>query len=324
MKLFLDKYFTPIELANYCWDLIDEVIGLKNIDIIIDSSVGGGAFCNYKKRKPDILVDIEPDKEEYNGIKVIKADFTKWVRESNVNWLKKNVLVGFNPPYGERNHLLQKFFKSCVGLAKWITYIMPINQLNNSYTFKDYKLIKSVDLGINEYSGVKLHCCFNIYEKPSSLYEKLDITKIESSDIKIIRHDEGLKKEVKSSDIGFTNTVAGGKHSKKYDELEDYDIRFVYFGSGCAGKIFDKGQESKTFAGEYKIKIDDGNKDKQKILDFIKTYDWNGNCKSISMKRISKQDILNELNKRFDINQTRERNIFDYISEMNGKDIKEN
>ena len=35
MKLFLDKYFTPIELANYCWDLIDEVIGLKNIDIII-------------------------------------------------------------------------------------------------------------------------------------------------------------------------------------------------------------------------------------------------------------------------------------------------
>ena len=42
------------------------------------------------------------------------------------------------------------------------------------------------------------------------------------------------------------------------------------------------------------------------------------------MPRISKQDILNELNKRFDINQTRERNIFDYISEMNGKDIKEN
>ena len=31
------------------------------------------------------------------------------------------------------------------------------------------------------------------------------------------------------------------------------------------------------------------------------------------MKRISKQEILHELNKRFDINQTREMTIFDWL-----------
>ena len=107
--------------------------------------------------------------------------------------------------------------------------------------------------------------------------------------------------------------------------MEDYDIIFLYWGAGCINKTFAKGEKKeKRYAGEYKIKVDDRNKDKKEIIKFLRTYDWKGNCKSISMPRISKQDILNELNKRFNINQTRERNIFDYISEMNGKDIKEN
>ena len=305
-----DKFYTPIEIANHCWEVIDKVIGIENIDIVIDSSCGGGAFEHYEKRKVDYCIDIEPEIEDKSQ-NVIKKDYFEWLKEFKWN-LNDKVLVGFNPPFGLRNHLAQKFFKESIRRFKWVAFILPINQLNNSYTFKEGKLLYSEELPEVEYSGVKLKCCFNIYEQKGR-YENDDIATVRSADIKIYRHDENVKVELKSSDIKMTNTVAGGKHNPNYDLLEDYDVRFVYFGSGCAGKVFLKGEGKKSYAGEYKIKIDEGNKDKQAIIDFIRTFDWNGNCKSISMKRISKQEILHELNKRFDINQTREMTIFDWL-----------
>ena len=32
----------------------------------------------------------------------------------------------------------------------------------------EFDLIESVDLGILEYSGMKVHCCFNIYIRPKN------------------------------------------------------------------------------------------------------------------------------------------------------------
>lgn len=305
-----DKFYTPIKVANHCWDKVDEIIGLNNIDYIIEPSVGNGSFCQYEKRKPNLCIDIEPEIESTNDYKVIKEDFLK-----SIIIYKPNSLIIGNFPYGNRNYLAQQFFNKSIHIADYVACILPINQLNNSYSFKGGTLLYSEDLGDKEYSGISLHCCFNIYEsqlnhksKNDKIEEEND--KIESSDIKIIRHDENVKLYLSSEDVLLVNSVAGGKHNLNYTMLQDYDLRFVYFGSGCCGKVFDKNEESKTYAGEYKIKIDDRNKDKQAIIDFIKSYDWNGNCKSISMKRISKQDILHELNKRFDINQTKNKTLF--------------
>ena len=299
-KISNDKYYTPKKLANYCWEVVDKVIGLKDIKYIIEPSVGNGAFCHYK-RKPDVMIDIEPEIEG-----AIKENFIEWAKKQK--YREKSMCIS-NVPFGERNHLAQMFVKYGLEICDYVAYILPINQLNNSYSFDRYgELIHSEELEETEYSGRKLKCCFNIYRKRT---EKVN-NKITSSDIKIIRHD--WKGNVKSNDIKIQNCVAGGRHSKAYDEMEDYDIIFLYWGAGCINKTFAKGEKKdKVYAGEYKIKVDDRNKDKKEIIKFLRTYDWKGNCKSISMPRISKQDILNELNKRFNINQTRETTIFDYM-----------
>lgn len=48
-KLQNDKYYTPISIANYCWDKAIEVIGENNISEIIEPSVGDGSFFITKK-----------------------------------------------------------------------------------------------------------------------------------------------------------------------------------------------------------------------------------------------------------------------------------
>jgi hypothetical protein len=47
-KLQNDKYYTPIELANYCWDKVFEIVGEENISEIIEPSVGNGSFFIIK------------------------------------------------------------------------------------------------------------------------------------------------------------------------------------------------------------------------------------------------------------------------------------
>ena len=51
-KIENDKYYTPISLANYCWDKVLEVIGEENISEIIEPSCGDGAFYHHPERVP--------------------------------------------------------------------------------------------------------------------------------------------------------------------------------------------------------------------------------------------------------------------------------
>lgn len=44
MKINLDKYYTPVKLANYCYDKVIELIGEENISDIVEPSVGNGSF----------------------------------------------------------------------------------------------------------------------------------------------------------------------------------------------------------------------------------------------------------------------------------------
>ena len=102
MKIDNDKYYTPIEIANHCWEKVDEIIGLDNITEIIEPSVGGGSFYHYH-RKPDIGYDILPECD-YKG--VIKGNYlSQWLE------YKKGRLVIGNPPYGDKNALTIIIFR---------------------------------------------------------------------------------------------------------------------------------------------------------------------------------------------------------------------
>lgn len=257
-KIELDKYYTSDELAKYCVEKAIEVIGDKNITEFLEPSAGNGVFLKYLN-KPYLAYDIEPEGEE-----IIKQDFL----ELKLDYKEGRCVIG-NPPFGIRMNLAQKFFKKSVMVSDYIAFILPISQLYNTNTLYEFDLVYSEDLGKRAYSGRKLHCCFNIYKRP--LNNKLNKKpKRKLKDIEIIRQD-----------------------SKKYSEVNNYDLRMCYWGDGSAGKILKEGE---NYSAEYKIIIHN-NELREKIIETLSNVDWKKELNCIAMLKIQQFHIINVLKK---------------------------
>lgn len=253
-KIDNDKYYTQIDLAKYCIDKTYEVVGKENITEIIEPSAGNGSFSN---QLDCIAYDLYPE-----GENIIKQDFL----ELNLDYKQGRLIIG-NPPYGRCLSLAQKFYKKSVQLGDYIGFILPISQLNNTRSMFEFDLIYSEDLGNKYYSGVKLHCCFNIYKRnPKGLNKPI---KNKLKDITIIRQD-----------------------SKGYEDKE-FDIRMCYWGNGSAGKIL---KDNESYSAEYKIQIH--NKDlKDRIVEVLSNANWKNELNTIAMLKIQQFHII-ELLKR--------------------------
>lgn len=256
-KIKNDKYYTPINLANYCWDKTMEVIGEENISEIIEPSCGDGSFYHHNKFIPHFGYDIEP---ECNFIGVTKGDFLK----ENISYLYGRLIIG-NPPYGRCLNLAQKFYNKSVEIADYISFILPISQLNNTNSMYKFDLIYSEDLGIQHYSDRDLHCCLNIYKRPKNELNKKINHKLK--DITIYRQD-----------------------CKDYNK-KDFDIRMCYWGNGSAGKIL---KDDEKYSAEYKIKINNVIL-KNKIIKILTEFKWKEYLNCIAMKKIQQFHIINVL-----------------------------
>ena len=253
-KIKNDKYYTSDELAKYCVEKTKEIIGVENITEWLEPSAGAGAFLNHLPNDT-LAYDIEPEDK-----RIVKQDFL----ELDLEYKKGRCIIG-NPPYGRCLNLAQKFYKKSIDFGDYIVFILPISQLNNNRTFYEFDLLYSEDLGFKEYSGIKLHCCFNIYKRPTNGLSKPIKTKLK--DISIIRQD-----------------------SKGYENKE-FDVRMCYWGNGSAGKILSNGE---NYSGEYKIQIH--NEDlKEKIIKVLANVDWKKELNKIAMTRIKQYDIINLL-----------------------------
>ena len=248
MKIDNDKYYTPIDLAKYCINKTYEIIGCNNITDVIEPSAGNGSFSNQIKC---IAYDLLPESKD-----IIQQDYLTL----NETYKKGRLIIG-NPPYGRCLYLAQKFYKKSVELGDYIAFILPISQLNNSNSMYEFDLIHSEDLGKKEYSGIKLHCCFNIYKRPQKGLNKPKIKKLK--DITIYRQD-----------------------SKGYLE-KDFDIRMCYWGNASAGKIL---KEHEHYSAEYKIKIHNLEL-KDKIIEVLNKVDWKKELNYIAMLKIQQFHI---------------------------------
>lgn len=259
-KIRNDKYYTPPDLANYCWDKVLEIIGEENISEVIEPSVGNGAFLNHPTQIVHFAYDIEPECTS-DITKIFKADYLT----SDIKYLYGRLVLG-NPPYGEHMNMAQKFFKKSIQIADYIAFILPISQLNNTRSMYEFDLVYSEDLGIKHYTDRDLHCCFNVYKRPENgELNKKPTAKL--NDITIYRQD-----------------------SKGY-ENKDYDIRMCYWGDGTAGKILNPDEH---YSAEYKIKIN--NKDlKESIANCLNTFDWKSYLKCIAMRKIQQFHIIDVL-----------------------------
>ena len=242
--------------VNLAHDLIERTYEVIGKSNITEIIEPSAGNGSFSKQIGDCIA-YDIEPDEKN---IIKQDFLKL----EIPYKKGRLIIG-NPPFGSRMNIAQKFFKKSVEIADYIAFILPISQLNNNRTMYEFDLIKSIDLGKVYFTDRKLHVCFNIYKRPKHGLNTKPKSRLK--DITIIRED-----------------------SKKYDDAS-YDIRMCYWGT--AGKIL---AEHETYAGEYKIKIN--NKDRyDEIYNFITTFDWNGHFKNIAMKRIKQWQIIEVLEK---------------------------
>ena len=259
-KIENDKYYTPVSLANYCWDRVLEIIGEENISEVVEPSVGNGSFLQHPKAFVHFAYDIEPECQSDTTI-IIKDDYLS----QDVKYLWGRLVIG-NPPYGRCLNLAQKFFKKSVDIADYVAFILPISQLNNTRSMYEFDLVYSEDLGVQHYTDRDLHCCFNIYKRPEDgELNKKPVAKLK--DITIYRQD-----------------------SKGYGDRE-FDIRMCYWGDGTAGKILKDGE---NYSAEYKIKINNENL-KDDIIKVLSTFDWKEYLNCIAMRKIQQFHIVDVL-----------------------------
>lgn len=247
MKIIRDKYYTSPELAKYCVEKTREIIGEENITQYIEPSAGAGVFLDFFD-KPSIAYDIEPEDD-----RIIKAD---WLT-IDLDYKKGRCIIG-NPPFGNRNTLAVQFYKKSIQLCDYISFILPISQLNNNQQMYEFDLIYSENLEKMEYSGRYLHCCLNIFKRNiEGKLNKREKFKI-SQDVQIFEHRRNVIKNV---------------------DFSLYDLGICGYGSGILGNIPEyPGQYVKEFY--FKILNE---KYKKQIIDLIKNTDWeNDVCKGIS------------------------------------------
>lgn len=238
-KLHLDKYYTSDELAQYCVNKTKEIINNPNIKFL-EPSAGNGVFLKYLP-SDTIAYDIEPESDN-----IIKQDYLTLDLPYN-----ENLCVIGNPPYGSRLNLAKAFCNKSFEIAEYVSFILPISQLNNTQSIYKYDLIYSEDLKEQEYSDRKVHCCLNIYKRNASReYNKL------------IRY--------KDSEIIEIREVIKNNNPKRNRELGDfkYDIKMSAWGNiGCFLS------EDEGYAKTFYIKIHK-QEYKDKIIQLLKDAKW--------------------------------------------------
>lgn len=249
-KIPLDKYYTPPELAKRLIAKSCEIF--KDITEFLEPSAGDGSFSLLL---PNCLAyDIEPGHPS-----VTKQDFLTL----DLPYKKGRVVIG-NPPFGPKMYLAQMFYKKAAEIGDFIAFILPASQLNNNSLYQ-FDLVYSEDLGVINFSGVKLHCCFNCYRRPSSGLNPKPSKRLK--DITLIRQDNA-----------------------KYESAA-YDLRICYWGNASAGKVL---QEGEKYSGEYKVQIHNTEL-KDRIIAFFHTFDWHSFKPKISMLKLQQHDIYRAL-----------------------------
>ena len=255
-KILNDKYYTSPELAEYCVRKTEEIIGKENITEYLEPSAGSGVFLDYLP-KGTLAYDIEP--EDYKN-RIVKADYLSL----DLEYKKGRCVIG-NPPFGDRNNnLIKKFYNKSVMIGDYICFILPISQYKNDVNLFEFDLIYSENLGIKLYSNVGILCCLNIYKIPyNNILNKKPNYKLK--DVEIKRHTRN------SNEI--------------YNENFKNDIRIC-----CFGSIGEVCTHENQYAKEYCIKINN-EKYKDKIINIIKTTNWNKLYPSVSTPFLSQWQI---------------------------------
>lgn len=249
----LDKFYTEKDVVLKCLDVVKPY--LKDIDLVVEPSAGSGVFVEAIKDRLNLKVkayDIAPehfDIEEQDYLELDTDEFNG-----------VNIAVIGNPPFGSRNSMSVKFFKKSIKFANVVGFVLPISQLNNTSQMYEFDLVESIDLGLQNYSGRLLHCCFNVYKRPN----------------------KGLNKQKKIVVDGLTCIEYRRDKTNSYlSKVKDGSFHSICsWGNGSIGKI-------PKYVGEYSMELYFYSDD-IRIINIVKGIDWLSEVKSISAKKLPK------------------------------------
>lgn len=257
-KISNDKYYTSQELAKYCVKKTKEIIGEQNITEWLEPSGGNGVFLDFLPQGV-YSCDIEPEDD-----RITKQDYLKL----NLEYKKGRCVIG-NPPFGTRNTLSVKFYKKSIQICDYISFILPISQLNNNIQMYEFDLVYSEDIGIREYSNRKIHCCINIFK----------------------RNDDGInsKPDYKLKDVTVLEYRRGGS----YKIPKKYDYGMCTFGGSIGKELECEGQycqESYFIINKLEIK--------DKVMNIIKSTDWKNLYSCVGTPKIQTWKIYKYLKEK--------------------------
>jgi len=235
-KINLDKYYTSADLAEYCVKKTKEIIGVENITEWLEPSAGNGVFLPYLDNNY-LAFDIEPEAGNIEQKNYLELDLP---------YVKGRCIIG-NPPYGKGNYTSVQFFKKAITQGDYVSFILPISQLNNNMYMYEFDLVYSEDFGKRKYSDKIVHCVLNIYKRnPKGLNQKpnYDLTCISLRGVSV------------------------GK-SRNDKVPENYDFSISQFGASIGKKCHKEGQ----YCQQMYITIHD-KQNKELIEKTILSADW--------------------------------------------------
>lgn len=244
-KIPNDKYYTPRSLAFYVVAKTNEIIGRSNITEYLEPSGGAGVFLDFLP-EGTYRCDIEPEDDRVEQENFLELDLP----------YKQGRCVIGNPPYGTKGNLFTQFYNKACELGDYIAFILPISQLNNDVKLYKFDLIYSEDLGRMDYSGIEVHCCLNIYRRPSG-------------------GGHNKRKDYKLEDVEIVEfRINKNGRGKVYDGFE-YDIGICAWGASVGVQVEYENQYAKEF-----YFIIHNEELKEEIIQAIKNADW---CKEYPM-----------------------------------------
>ena len=234
-KLHLDQYYTDPRLARFCVEKTEAVIGYANITEYLEPSAGCGVFLPFLT-KPYLAYDIEPCADG-----VVKQNYL----DLDLPYKAGRCVIG-NPPYGKGNYTSVKFFKRAITHGDFVSFILPISQLNNNMYMYEFDMVHSEDLGKWDFSGRLIHCVLNVYKRNPNGHNK--------------------KPNYDLEDVSLRGVATGSSRNDKVPEQYDFSI----CGYGNIGAVCD-------YSGQYcqQIYVTIHNKGlREQIERVIKETDW--------------------------------------------------
>lgn len=217
----IDKFYTKINVAELCIELVKQYINILPNDLIIEPSAGNGSFIKCIKNISNnyIFYDLEPENNE-----IIKQNFLEF-NYSEIKKKYKNIHIIGNPPFGRQASLAIKFIKKCCEFSNSISFILPKSFKKDSlkkHFNTNFHLIYELDLDNKSFLVNNIEydvpCVFQIWLYKNEIRNK--IKKLNPINFKFVNKNE-------NPDISFRRV--GVNAGIIMSEIDDKSIQSHYF-----------------------------------------------------------------------------------------------